>query len=42
MASEGSHVTDGCEISMADEWYHRNGGVGNAKNQSFSLKQPIN
>lgn len=42
MASEGSHVIDGCEISMADEWYHTNGGVGNAKKPVLSLKQPIN
>lgn len=35
MASEESQVTDVCKISMGDGWHHRNGGVGNFKNQSF-------
>lgn len=38
MASERSPVIDGCEISMADEWYQRNGGVGNAKKPVLSTE----
>lgn len=35
MASEESYVTDVCSLNMEDEWHHRNGVIGNAKNLSF-------